>query len=110
MSLGSIASRWVVGNGDAAPHADEVRRLLEAGDDGSTPPLSYAVDELRAAGATPERATRDAAPFTDVDELEPWNPWVLALLVLVGADADEARRMRAEQLGRPVWDPGTWKT
>jgi hypothetical protein len=110
MSLGSIASRWIVGNGDCGPHAEAVRDLLDAGDDGGTPPLSYAVEELRASGATPERATRDAAPFTDVDELEPWNRWVLALLVLVGADEVEARRLRAERLGRPTWDPGTWKT
>lgn len=109
MSLGSIASRWIVGNGDCGPYADQVRALLDAGDDGTTPPLADAVAELRAAGATPERATRDAAPFTDIDPLEPWNRWVLALLVLVGADEEEARRLRAERNRRPTWDPGTWK-
>ncbi len=110
MGLGSIACRWVVGNGDCGPYAETVRQLLDDGDDGTTPPLADAVAELRAAGATPDTATKAAAPYTDDDELEPWNRWILALLVLVGADEGEARRLRAQRLKRPTWDPGTWRT
>lgn len=109
-ALQSIAARWVIGNGDQAGLANDIRRLLDDGDDGATWPLSEALAELWAVGATPDVATRAAAVFTDVDELEPWNRWKLALLVLAGADKLEAHRLRAQRLGRPTWDPGTWRT
>lgn len=94
-SLQSIAARWVAGDGDQAGTADDIRRLLDGGDDGRTWPLSEALAELWAVGAAPEVATRAAAVFTDDDELEPNNRWKLALLVLAGADEQQARAWRA---------------
>lgn len=93
-TLQSVATRWVVGNGDQAATCGDIRRLLDTGDDGTTPPLADAVAELVAVGATPEVTTRAAAVFTDVDELEPNNRWKLALLVLAGADEVKAREWR----------------
>lgn len=92
--LQSIATRWVVGDGDQADTADDVRRLLDAGDDGTARPLADALAELRSVGAGPDVATKAAARFTDVDELEPNNRWKLALLVLAGADEQQARQWR----------------
>ncbi len=109
-SLQGIAARWIVGNGDCAPYARAVRDLLDAGDDGTTMPLSYAVAEIRQVGASRDTLSRAAARFTDDDELEPHNRWILALLVLAGADEGEARQLRAERNRRPTWDPGTWQT
>lgn len=100
-SLGAIAGRHIVGNGDQAATADALQAALLS-DDPSGPELDAALAEMRATSTDPQAYVMAAAVATEVRD--PTEVLVLRLFELAGVDLDEARAWRQAHPG------GGWRT
>lgn len=103
-SLQGIVVRHVAGVGDQRDTAEALRAALDA-DALDAPEVAAAVAELRSR-ATANGLNMAAAVMYG----NPNRARELRLLVLIGADLDEARRLWAEHQAKPTWDPGAWRT
>ncbi len=100
-SLGAVANRHVVGNGDQEATCDALQAALES-DNPSGPEVDAALAEMRARSTDPQAWLTAAAVFSEVRD--PTEVLVLRLFELGGVDLDEARKWRAAHPG------GGWRT